>query len=84
MFGTIFLKLYSKHVFQNFTYFTLLTDHPSRKLNEPRMVNDLDETIDLEKTQDGELRFAPRAGDPDVSLSEGDGFNEVRNQHVYR
>ena len=38
----------------------------------PRMVND---STGLEKIQDGELRFAPRAGDPDVSCQLPKGLN---------
>lgn len=38
----------------------------------PRMVND---STRLEKIQDGELRFAPRAGDPDVSCQLPKGLN---------
>lgn len=36
------------------------------------MVND---STRLEKIQDGELRFAPRAGDPDVSCQLPKGLN---------
>ena len=62
-----------------FWYFIFLTQEKRRgtfffgfgKLY-PRMVND---STGLEKIQDGELRFAPRAGDPDVSCQLPKGLN---------